>query len=191
MYIAGIDEVGRGPLAGPVSIGIVWVLKSTNLKAKFPLLNDSKKLSEKKREEIYELAKKDKDIGYVVVSNSARVIDEKGIEFAIKSAIEKGCTKLPKDTTIYLDGRLRAPESFVQETVIGGDAKVPVISLASIMAKVERDRYMKKISEDYPQYGLHKHKGYGTRAHMEAIAECGLSDVHRVSFCKSIVLAQK
>lgn len=128
MYIAGIDEVGRGPLAGPVSIGIVWIKKNVDLKEKYPTLNDSKKLSEKKREEIYELAKKDEDISYVVVSNSAKVIDEKGIEFAIRDAVSKGCKKLPKDTFIYLDGRLKAPENFKQETVVGGDAKVPAIS---------------------------------------------------------------
>jgi len=186
MYIAGIDEVGRGPLAGPVSIGVVWVSKDVDLKEKYPTLNDSKKLSEKKREEIYERVIKDSEVSYVVVSNAAEVIDEKGIEFAIKDAVTKGCKKLPEDTFIYLDGRLHAPESFRQETVVGGDAKIPTISLASIMAKVERDRYMKKLSEDYPQYGLHKHKGYGTKAHMEAIVECGLSDIHRQSFCRNL-----
>ena len=187
MYIAGIDEVGRGPLAGPVSIGIAWTKKEIDLKSKFSNLNDSKKLSEKKREEIYELAKKDPDIFYCVVSNTAKVIDEKGIEFAIKDAITKACLELPKGTHIYLDGRLKAPESFSQETVIGGDAKIPAISLASVMAKVERDRYMKKLSEDYPEYGLHKHKGYGTKAHMEAIAEFGISEVHRGSFCRNLL----
>jgi len=187
MYVAGIDEVGRGPLAGPVSIGIVWTKKGLDLKERYPTLNDSKKLSEKKREEIYELAKKDNDISYVVVSNAAKVIDEKGIEFAIRDAIARGCKKIPEDTFIYLDGRLKAPEAFSQETVVGGDTKVPAISLASIMAKVERDRYLKKMSQDYPKYGFHKHKGYGTRAHMDAIAEFGLSELHRVSFCRNLI----
>lgn len=186
MYIAGIDEVGRGPLAGPVSIGIVWVSKDVDLKEKYPTLNDSKKLSEKKREEIYELAKKDDDISYVVVSSTAKVIDERGIEFAIRDAIARGCKKIPEDTFIYLDGRLKAPEAFKQETVVGGDAKVPAISLASIMAKVERDRYLKKMSQDYPQYGFHKHKGYGTKAHQEAIIEHGFCDMHRETFCRNL-----
>jgi len=187
MYVAGIDEVGRGPLAGPVSVGVVWVLKNVDLKGKFPLLNDSKKLSEKRREEIYEKALKDTDISYVVMSTSAEDVDEKGIEWSIKDAITRCCEKIPKDTFVYLDGRLHAPETFKQETVIGGDAKIPAISLASIMAKVERDRYMKKLSLEYPQYGLHKHKGYGTKMHMEAIAEHGLSSIHRASFCRRIV----
>jgi len=187
MYIAGIDEVGRGPLAGPVSIGVVWVKEGVDLKEKFPLLNDSKKLSEKRREEIYEKAKLDSDISYVVISNTADVIDTKGIEFAIKDAIARGCASLPKDTFVYLDGRLKAPESFKQETVVGGDAKIPAISLASIMAKVERDRYMKKVSEEYPEYGFAKHKGYGTKAHMEAIVESGFCDLHRQSFCRNLI----
>lgn len=187
MYIAGIDEVGRGPLAGPVSIGIVWIKKDIDLKNKYPLLNDSKKLSEKRREEIYELAKKDSDIEYVVISSGADVIDQKGIEFAIRSAVERGCKKLPEDTFVYLDGRLKAPEIFKQETVVGGDAKIPAISLASIMAKVERDRYMKKMAQDYPEYGFHKHKGYGTKAHQEAIAECGFCELHRRSFCGRLI----
>ncbi len=187
MYVAGVDEVGRGPLAGPVSIGIVWIKKDLDLKEKYPTLNDSKKLSEKKREEIYELAKKDNNISYIVVSNAAKIIDEKGIEFAIRDAIARGCKKLPEGTFIYLDGRLKAPDNFKQETVVGGDAKIPAISLASIMAKVERDRYMKKISEDYPQYGLHKHKGYGTKVHMEAIVEYGFCEFHRESFCGRLI----
>lgn len=187
MYIAGIDEVGRGPLAGPVSIGVVWVSKNVDLKEKFPLLNDSKKLSEKRREEIYESAKVDPDISYVVVSNTAEVIDAKGIEFAIKDAVAKGCASLPTGTFIYLDGRLHAPEHFKQETVIGGDAKIPAISLASIMAKVERDRYMTKIAGEYPAYGFAKHKGYGTKVHMEAIVESGFCDLHRQSFCRNLI----
>jgi ribonuclease HII len=187
MYIAGIDEVGRGPLAGPVSVGVVWVKKDLDIKELFPGVTDSKKLSEKKREEIYEKALTSPDVAYVVASTSPKDIDAKGIEWALRTAIAKCCSKLPEGTFVYLDGRLKAPETFKQETVVGGDLKIPAISLASIVAKVERDRYMKKISEDYPMYGFHKHKGYGTKAHMEAIAEFGLSEVHRASFCKNVI----
>lgn len=186
MYIAGIDEVGRGPLAGPVSVGVAWCKDGFDLKKAFPFLNDSKKVTEKRREEIYEAVKKCNDVSFVVVSSSNKVIDEKGIEFAIKDAISRGCKKIPEEIFVYLDGRLSAPENFKQKSVIGGDGSVPIISLASIVAKVERDRYMQKIAGDYPEYGLGKHKGYGTKAHREAIVEFGLSEIHRESFCRNL-----
>lgn len=186
MYVAGIDEVGRGPLAGPVSIGVAWCKEDVDLMKLFPFLNDSKKVTEKRRGEIYEAVKKCDDISFVVVSSSNKVIDEKGISFAIEDAIERGCKDLPEDIFVYLDGRLSAPEKFKQKSVIGGDGSVPIISLASIVAKVERDRYMEKIGEDYPEYGLGKHKGYGTKVHREAIVEFGLSEIHRESFCKNL-----
>lgn len=187
MYVAGIDEVGRGPLAGPVSVGAVWVTKDINIQELFPGVTDSKKLSEKKREEIYEKVLTSDVVSYVVASTSPGDIDARGIEWALSAAVRKCCSKLPEDTFVYLDGRLKAPKEFKQETVVGGDAKIPAISLASIVAKVERDRYMKKLSEDHPVYGFHKHKGYGTKAHMEAIAEFGLSEVHRTSFCRNLI----
>ena len=183
MYIAGIDEVGRGPLAGPVSIGVVWVKKDVVVEDLIPGITDSKKLSEKKREAIYRAVGSFSEISYTVCSRDASYIDEGGIKGALKDAISEACSMLPAETFVYLDGRLSAPSSFLQKTVVGGDLNVPVISLASIMAKVERDRYMKKMSEDYPQYGFHKHKGYGTKAHREAIVEYGFSPLHRVSFC--------
>lgn len=187
MHIAGIDEVGRGPLAGPVSVGVVWIKNGLDIKELFPGVTDSKKLSEKRREEIYEKVLVSPEIKYVVESTGVKDIDMRGIEWALSDAIKRCCLKLPRDTFVYLDGRLKAPEEFKQETVVGGDLKIPAISLASIVAKVERDRYMKKLSEDYPMYGFHKHKGYGTKAHMEAIAEFGLSEVHRVSFCSRLI----
>lgn len=186
MYIVGIDEVGRGPLAGPVSVGIVWIKQEFDFGGILPGLTDSKKLSEKKREELYKIAVRIPEISFKVLSNSAKVIDTKGIEWAIQDLIAKGCEHIPKDSFVYLDGRLKAPERFEQETVVRGDVKIPVISLASVVAKVERDRYMKNISPEYPEYGFYKHKGYGTQMHREAIAEHGLSEVHRESFCSKI-----
>lgn len=186
MYIAGIDEVGRGPLAGPVAIGVAWCKKDFDIGEVFVGLRDSKKLSEKKREEIYTKAVESPDVDFVVTMNDASIIDEQGISFAITSAVEEGCTKLPEEVFVYLDGRLAAPTRFLQESVIGGDDSIPIISLASVVAKVERDRLMKKLGSEYPAYGLEKHKGYGTKAHREAIVAHGFSPVHRKSFCSRL-----
>lgn len=186
MYIAGIDEVGRGPLAGPVAIGVAWCKKDFDIKEAFPGLRDSKKLSEKKREEIYKKAVESPDVDFVVAMNDASVIDEEGISFAITDAVEKGCMKLPEKAFVYLDGRLSAPDRFLQESVIGGDDSIPIISLASVVAKVERDRLMQTLGEEYPVYGLEKHRGYGTKAHREAIEAHGFSPVHRRSFCSRL-----
>lgn len=191
MHIAGIDEVGRGPLAGPVAIGVAWCSNDFDIQKEFPGLRDSKKLSEKKREEIYAKVLEIPDVGFVVSMNDAFVIDEKGISFAITDAVEKGCSKLPEEVFIYLDGRLAAPDQFPQKSVIGGDDSIPIVSLASVVAKVERDRLMKKLGEKYPVYGLEKHKGYGTKVHREAIEAHGFSPVHRRSFCKNIAIKRR
>ncbi len=155
-------------------------------------MNDSKKISEKKREAIFQRAKelaKQGLIEYSVKSISAKSIDNKGIVAGINRAIEAGITELglsALDTFIQLDGALKAPAEFPQETIIGGDGKEAVIGLASILAKVTRDRYMMQIAIDYPEYGFAQHKGYGTKAHIEAIKKHGLSELHRRSYCKNI-----
>lgn len=187
-WIMGIDEAGRGPLAGPVSVGAVMIKNDFNFLI-FKNLKDSKKLSEAKREEFFEIVKKNK-IKFAVILVSNRVIDKKGISYSIRFAINSLIKKLnPKtrDTKIFLDGSLKAPEEFIQETIIKGDEKIPVISLASIMAKVTRDRHMKKISKKYPLFNFHIHKGYGTRKHILAIQKHGSSDIHRKTFITRII----
>ena len=187
--IVGVDEAGRGPLAGPVSVGVVSVPYDFDW-TRIPNVTDSKKLSEKKREEIFAIAqrlKKEGAIDYQVSLVHAHTIDTKGISCCVRIGIERGFKKLsldPNHTDVRLDGLLRAPDEFVvQETIVKGDAKEKVIGLASILAKVTRDRYIVRTAKKYPQYDFHIHKGYGTKAHREAIQKYGLSDMHRASFC--------
>lgn len=191
-WIVGVDEAGRGPLAGPVSVGAVKV--SVNFDwGLIPGVNDSKKISEKKRDVIFEIANKLKNKGildYSVKLVSATSIDRKGIVPAIKRAIEYSFKELnlnSEDCFVKLDGSLKAPEEFEQETIIKGDSKELVIGLASILAKVTRDKYMRKIAVDFPEYEFEKHKGYGTKAHREAIKKYGASTEHRNSYLGNIL----
>lgn len=192
-FVLGVDEAGRGPLAGPVVVGVVMAPEGYDFLGVFPDLNDSKKLSEKKRENIFEKLIEEQKAGkltFCVTSVSASVIDRSGIVNAVKSSVYAGVRKLaltPKDVRVYLDGLLRAPEEYEQDTVVGGDALIPAIMLASIAAKVSRDRLMVKLADEYPGYGFEKHKGYGTKAHSEAIQKLGLSAIHRRSFCKNFL----
>lgn len=187
----GIDEAGRGPLAGPVTVGLVCVPDDFDWEL-IPGIRDSKKLSEKKREALFERTKELAAAGelqYVVKSVSAASIDNKGISPAIRRSIEAGLEELqidPADCFVKLDGSLKAPAEYAQETIIKGDDKELTIGLASIMAKVTRDRYMIEQDKKYPIYGLAQHKGYGTKVHREAIAKHGFSPIHRQSYCKNI-----
>ena len=189
--LIGVDEAGRGPLAGPVSVGLVKVAADFDWDL-IPGVNDSKKISEKKRGKIFDIVKeleKQGLIEYSVQSVSAKSIDAKGIVPAIRRSIEAGIVKLAlksEECIIKLDGGLKAPEEFPQETIIKGDSKEKVIGLASIMAKVTRDKYMEKIDGVYPEYGFAKHKGYGTKSHIEAIRKNGFSPEHRLSYCKNV-----
>lgn len=184
-YSAGVDEVGRGPLAGPVAVGIVVVPQSFDFSV-FEYLDDSKKMTRLQRSAVYKQAralKKEGALYYKVTKVGPAVIDHIGINAAITKGIHRLCKMVDIQTQFLLDGLLKAPERFVrQETIIGGDALEPVISLASVVAKVERDKYMKNIAVRYPEYGFASHKGYGTKAHREAILKCGLCDIHRRSF---------
>jgi ribonuclease HII len=201
-WIVGVDEAGRGPLAGPVTVGLVKIPADFDWEL-VPGVRDSKKISEKKREVIYKRVIElyvQKKLSYVVKSVSAKSIDSKGIAPAIRRSIASGLDDLldrqntnvnisilPTDCMVKLDGSLKAPAEFIhQETIIKGDDKEMVIGLASIMAKVTRDRYMVEQDAIYPKYGLAQHKGYGTKAHMAAIAEQGFSPIHRQSYCKNI-----
>ena len=205
-YLVGVDEAGRGPLAGPVAVGVVCLPVasaglaggevSEEILAIFGEkgVRDSKKLSEKKREEIFgkiQNLKKEGKLDFVVTLVSNKVIDEKGISFAIKSGISECLKKLnlkPESCLIKLDGGLKASREFInQETIIRGDEQEPVIALASICAKVIRDRWMQELAKKYPDYALEKHKGYGTRAHYLALKKFGLSVIHRKSFLKKLL----
>lgn len=194
-YILGIDEAGRGPLAGPVAVGVVAVEEGFDILAAFPGLNDSKKLSEKKRESLFLILQEEMEKGTVravVCLSAASVIDTKGISYAISRALSQGVRKLmpePQVGKIYLDGSLKAPAEYEQETIIGGDGLVPAIMLASIAAKVTRDRLMKKVALQEPLYGFEQHKGYGTASHIEAIQKHGPSPIHRMTFLSNIMSA--
>lgn len=187
-YIVGIDEAGRGPLAGPVAVGVVKIAEGYDLLETFPGLNDSKKLSEKKREALFAKLQEEIKAGNVqavVCLSSEKMIDEKGIAFAVRHALARGVRKLmpnPEEGTVFLDGSLKAPPEYSQETIIGGDALIPAIMLASVAAKVTRDRLMKKLALEHPLYGFEIHKGYGTAAHISALRTHGLCAIHRVTF---------
>jgi len=192
-YLIGIDEAGRGPLAGPVAVGAVMVPTDFDWSV-LEGVRDSKKLSEKKREEFFARAvelEESQVLRFAVSTSSAAYIDTYGIVPAIKRALAEALSRLeaePKDCRVLLDGSLRAPAEYIrQETIIRGDDTEPVISLASIMAKVTRDRLMKQISSKYPEYDFHVHKGYGTLAHRRIIATSGLCDLHRRTFCTRLL----
>ncbi len=187
-YPIGIDEVGRGPIAGPVAVGACVFLNDEAIKL-FKDVKESKQLSESKREKWFEEINKAKKLGlinYAVTFQSEKVIDNKGLSFAIKNALKISLSKLDvkvDDCRVLLDGGLKAPEEYKnQETIIKGDEKETVIALASICAKVLRDRKMKKWARKYPQYGWDVNKGYGTRRHYEVINAIGVTSLHRRSF---------
>ena len=193
LYRIGIDEVGRGPIAGPVAVGAFVFLnkKSVNF---FKGVKESKQLTEEKRElwfaKILEGQKKGL-VNFSVVFQSEKVIDEKGISFAIKKALNASLANLaikPVEALILLDGGLKASEEYKnQKTIIKGDVKEQVIALASICAKVLRDRKMREWAKKYSQYGFEIHKGYGTKKHYEAIRQHGLTFLHRKTFCKLLL----
>lgn len=200
-WLIGIDEVGRGPLAGPVSVGIAIVPSNFNWNS-IPGVNDSKKLTPEKRDFIFKLAtklKQEGELDWKVVSISPKYIDKKGIVPAINMAMER-CLKNTvsknskynfKNLIIKLDGGLKAPAEYLhQETIIKGDSKEKVIGLASIVAKVTRDRYMQRIStrSEFVLYDFATNKGYGTKKHCLAIKNSGLSVIHRQSFCRSFMM---
>lgn len=187
-WIIGVDEAGRGPLAGPVAVGLVRASEDFDFHGAFPGLNDSKQVTEVARERIFEELQKRVaagDLSYVVRMRSHLDIDEKGIAIVIRSAVAHGLAQLvPKEGEykVWLDGALRAPARHTQETVIGGDELIPCIMLASIAAKVTRDRYMVKLARKYPAYSFEKHKGYGTSEHYQLLMKHGPCAIHRLSF---------
>lgn len=187
-FILGVDEAGRGPLAGPVSVGVVAVPEGFDVLKEFPGVADSKKLSEKNREKIFQMLEARAALGdarFAVEFESAETIDREGIVVAVRRALSRGVNSLAPDAalvTIQLDGALKAPPEYAQETIINGDELVPIISLASIAAKVLRDRLMVEVAGTYPLYGFEKHKGYGTKLHYEMLATYGPCAIHRRSY---------
>ncbi|MEK7596573.1 MAG: ribonuclease HII [Patescibacteria group bacterium] len=191
-HFVGIDEVGRGPIAGPLTVCACKVSYTFDF-SRFKGIKDSKKLSPKKREEWFVKISGFRargELDFAVSSVSATEIDKIGVAFAIKKALSRALETLalaPESTLIKLDGALRAPEKFLfQETIIKGDEKIPIISAASIVAKVMRDRHMARQAKLYPLYGFEKHKGYGTKEHFRLIRKHGLSPIHRKSFCRNL-----
>ncbi len=177
-YICGIDEVGRGPLAGPVVAGAVILPKDCCIL----YVNDSKKLSETKREELYdEIMDKAVSVGLGFVDNNR--IDEINILQATYEAMRQAIGKLDPRPDILLNDAVTIPEvSIKQVPIIKGDAKSISIGAASIIAKVTRDRMMKEYAEEFPEYGFEDNKGYGSRKHIEAIQKYGPCALHRRSF---------
>ncbi|MDR1511743.1 MAG: ribonuclease HII [Endomicrobium sp.] len=177
--IAGVDESGRGPLAGPVVAAAVVLPRGLVI----PDLNDSKQLSEKKRKILFEIIK-EKSLFYGVEFIDSGTIDKVNILQATFLAVCYAVAKLRERPSLCLiDGNRRVPGLFCeQETVVGGDSKSASIAAASVLAKVLRDKVMLEYSELYPVYDFKKHKGYGTKEHIEFLRRYGVSPIHRLSF---------
>ena len=181
-YIVGVDEVGRGPLAGPVVCAAVVMPLDEELLVVG--VDDSKKLSEKKRETLSALIK-ERAIAYTVVEVSEKVIDEINILEATKLGMKQAVEGLSVTPEVVLtDGNMTIDIPFKQHSVIGGDALSYSIGAASIIAKVHRDHLMDEYAKEYPAYGFEKNKGYGTAVHIKAIKEQGLCPIHRRTFTK-------
>jgi ribonuclease HII len=176
-WMAGVDEAGRGPLAGPVVAAAVILIRAETLAG----INDSKKLSAQRREELYIKIARSSIVGIGFADE--KQIDELNIYEATRVAMKKAVLNLPHTpTSLLIDGPMRLDLEIKQKGIIHGDGKSASIAAASIVAKVFRDHWMRKLHELYPAYGFHRHKGYGTVEHMQALKEKGPSSVHRRSF---------
>lgn len=193
-WIIGVDEAGRGPLAGPVAVGLVAAPAEMDIREEFPGVGDSKRLTSGARETVYalvEMRARRGDIKFCARFSSHHFIDKYGLTRAVERATASGLKRLGvhhRECQVLLDGLLKAPPHYAQETITRGDALVPLIGLASIVAKVRRDRLMRRMAARYPAWGFETHKGYPTPAHYAAIGEHGLCDIHRRRFCKNIAL---
>lgn len=181
--VCGVDEAGRGPLAGPVCAAAVILPEGLIIEG----VNDSKKLSEKKREKLFDVVKEQAlcySIAFATVEEIEKINILNATMLAMKRAVE-GLTK-PADFA-YIDGNKVPPLSIPAEYIVKGDARSMSVAAASILAKVARDRLMLSFAEEYPQYRFEKHKGYGTKLHTDMIKEYGPSPIHRMSFLKNIL----
>ena len=182
-FVCGVDEAGRGPLCGPVVAAAVILPKDEYIEG----VNDSKKLTEKKREKLYDDIMK-KAVAVSIGISDVDVIEKVNILNATKLAVKQAIEKLSiKPDYVLIDGNQMIDINIKAETVVSGDAKSESIAAASIIAKVTRDRMLIEFDKKYPEYGFAKHKGYGTKSHIEAIQKYGLTDIHRPSFCKKFV----
>lgn len=178
--IAGVDEAGRGPLAGPVCAAAVILPEHLEI----PGLNDSKKLTDKKRRELFPIIK-EQAIAYGIAFASEAEIDEINILQATFLAMQRAIDQLEgKANFALIDGNREKDFGLPVMTVVKGDSRSANIAAASVLAKVTRDMYMEELAEKYPEYGFEIHKGYGTKAHYAALTEHGASPVHRQSFLK-------
>lgn len=181
VLVCGIDEVGRGPLAGPVVAGAVILPRDCQIL----YLNDSKKLSERKREALF-LEIKEKAVAYAVGVIGAEKVDEINILQATYEAIRLAVSKLGTQPQVLLNDAVTIPGLTMEQVpIIKGDAKSVSIAAASVLAKVTRDHMMEEYDTLFPQYGFAKHKGYGTAAHISALKEYGPCPIHRRSFIKN------
>lgn len=181
--IAGVDEAGRGPLAAEVYAAAVILPADICIEG----LNDSKKISEKKREKLFdEICSV--SLAYAVATASVEEIDTYNIRNATYMAMNRAIEALNiKPDYVIVDGDCIKECNYPHECIVKGDAKSMSIAAASILAKVSRDRHMTELSQKYPQYGFEKHKGYGTKVHIEALKEFGACEVHRKTFIKKFV----
>ncbi len=178
--ICGVDEAGRGPLAGPVCAAAVILPEHLEI----PGLNDSKKLSDKKRRELFPIIK-EQAIAYGIAFASEQEIDEINILQATFLAMKRAIAQLEgKADFALIDGNRETDFGVPCQTVVKGDSRSANIAAASVLAKVTRDMYMEELAKEYPQYGFEIHKGYGTRAHYAALTEHGMCDAHRRTFLK-------
>jgi len=176
--IAGVDEAGRGPLAGPVFAAAVVFEKGTVI----PEINDSKKLTEKKREELFDVIK-EKALYYSIVSADEKEIDRINILNATYKCFNAAVSELDAmPDVVLIDGNRCGEMPTEYETIVKGDARSMSIAAASILAKVARDRYITELDSKYPEYNFKKHKGYGTKEHLELIAKFGPCPIHRMTF---------
>jgi ribonuclease HII len=196
-YVAGIDEAGRGAFAGSLAVGgvlmpsdYIWQDVFKGIVRDHTRLRDSKKLTHEQREAVYERVVVDDALIYCVEQIPAATIDTEGITASVRSACARVAATLTRTQSahFYLDAGLSVPEHYLQESHIKGDERFPVISLASIVAKVSRDRYMVQLDTAHPQYGFAGHKGYGTTLHIENLRTFGSSPEHRRLFLRKLKL---
>jgi len=180
--VCGVDEAGRGPLAGPVYAAAVILPFGIEI----PDLNDSKKLTEKNRELLFSIIT-EKAISYSIASATHEEVDELNILGATYVAMNRAIEALSiKPSIALIDGNRNSAITINSRCIIGGDGKSASIAAASILAKVSRDKHMLEMAAKYPQYAFDKHKGYGTKLHYEKLREHGLSEIHRLTFLKGL-----
>jgi ribonuclease HII len=201
MLVVGIDEVGRGPLAGPITLSVFVApanYKNKLIKIIGGKIKDSKQFSPKRRKEIYKeflKLRKGEKIYFFVSHIPNTIIDKRGISHATRLGIKRCLEKLNIKSyklKVLLDGSLKAPQEYTnQKTIIGGDSKDIFIACASIVAKVRRDNLMCRMAKKYPRYSFEIHKGYGTALHYKLLKKHGLSEIHRKSFIKNLAVFPK